>query len=387
MASASRFVPLQLPLAEFIEEQANKNTLSKTNRDVSLLKEFLRAKEIDKELENIEAKVLDEILCTFIVEVKKKDGGEYEPTTLRSFISSFDRYLRRKGYPTTIIDGQEFRKTRETLVAKQKELKKAGKGNKTKAARALTDEEVDILYGKELLGLSSPESLLNTLWLNNTQHFGLRGCQEHRDMTWGDVQLKASADGVQFLEYTERQTKTRTGAEPKDTRAVKPKMFSVPGSDRDPVKAYHLYASKRPEQMNSADSPFYLAVNYTKLAQSSKPWFKAAPMGINKLNSLMKTMAQKGGLHAENLTNHSARKRMIQKLNDQEVPPTHIMQVSGHKNVQSLNNYSSLSEKQQRDISNILSASTSGSLAIRQTEEVGLSSRNQQSPQRPFSLF
>ena len=256
MASASRFVPLQLPLDEFIEGQENKHTLSKTNRDVSLLKEFLRAKEIDEELENIEAKVLDEILCRFIVEVKKKDGGEYEPTTLRSFISSFDRYLRRKRYPTTIIDGQEFRKTRETLVAKQKELKKAGKGNKTKAARALTDEEADILYGKELLGLSSPESLVNTLWLNNTQHFGLRGCQEHRDMKWGDVQLKTSADGVQFLEYTERQTKTRTGAEPKDTRTVKPKMFSVPSSDRDPVKAYHLFASKRPEKMNSDDSHF-----------------------------------------------------------------------------------------------------------------------------------
>ena len=99
MASASRFVPLQLPLAEFIEEQANKNTLSKTNRDVSLVKKILRAKEKDKELENIEVKVLDEILCTFIVEVKKKDEGECKPTKLRSFISSFDRYLRRKGYP------------------------------------------------------------------------------------------------------------------------------------------------------------------------------------------------------------------------------------------------------------------------------------------------
>ena len=76
MASASRFVPLQLPLAEFIEEQANKSTLRKTNRDVSLLKEFLRAKEIDKELENIEAKVLDDILYTFIVEVKKKRTEE-----------------------------------------------------------------------------------------------------------------------------------------------------------------------------------------------------------------------------------------------------------------------------------------------------------------------
>ena len=83
MASASRFVPLELPLDEFIEELSNKNTLSKTNRDVSLLKEFLRAKEVDKEIENLEAKELDEVLCAFIVEVKKKDGGEYELTTLK----------------------------------------------------------------------------------------------------------------------------------------------------------------------------------------------------------------------------------------------------------------------------------------------------------------
>jgi len=167
-------------------------------------------------------------------------------------------------------------------------------------------------------------------------------------------------------------------------------MFSVPGSDRDPVQVYHLYASKAgPEQMKSDDSPFYLAISYTRVANSSKPWFKAAPMGSNKLNSLMKTMAEKAGLNAENLTNHSARKRMIRKLNDHEVPRTHIMQISGHKNVQSLNNYSLLSEKQQRDISNIMSASTSasGSLAIQESKEVSLSTGNQQSPQQALSLF
>ena len=145
-------------------------------------------------------------------------------------------------------------------------------------------------------------------------------------MKCGDVQVKTTTDGTEFLEYTERQTKTRTGAEPKDIRAVKPKMLFVPGSDRNPVEAYHLHASKRQEQMKSDDSPLYLAVNHTKLASSSKLWFKAAPMGSNKLNSLMKTMTEKAGLNAENLTNHSARKRMIQKLNDREVPPTHIMQ-------------------------------------------------------------
>lgn len=40
-------------------------------------------------------------------------------------------YGRRVTPRTAIIEGQEFRETRETLVAKQKELKKAGKGNKT----------------------------------------------------------------------------------------------------------------------------------------------------------------------------------------------------------------------------------------------------------------
>jgi len=51
-------------------------------------------------------------------------------------------------------------------------------------------------------------------------------------------------------------------------------------------------------------------------------------------------------------------------------------------------NYSSLSEKQQRDISNIMSASTSpsGSLAIQETEEVSLSTGNQQPPQQVLSL-
>ena len=89
-------------------------------------------------------------------------------------------------------------------------------------------------------------------------------------MRWGDVQLQSSTDGTEFLEYTERKTKTRTDAEPKGTRTVKPKMLSVPVSDRDPLRAFHLYAAKRPEQMkqiNSEDSPFYLALILTKMAK------------------------------------------------------------------------------------------------------------------------
>ena len=224
--ASSRFVPPETTLEAFIEEQANKNTLNKTKRDVSLLKEVMRMNGKEEEFENIEPRGLDEILCAFILAVKKKDGEEYEPTTLRSFVSSFDRSLRKKDYPTAIIEGQEFRKTRETLVSKQKEFKKAGKGNKTKAARALTNEEVDVLNNKELLDVSSPESLLNTLWLNNTQHLGLRGCQEHRNMRWGDVQLQTSADGTEFLE---RQQKPERALNRNTTLQINQKCFLSQG--------------------------------------------------------------------------------------------------------------------------------------------------------------
>ena len=82
---------------------------------------------------------------------------------------------------------------------------------------------------------------------------------------------------------------------------------------------------------------------------------KSAPVGSIKLNTLMKTMASKANLNNERLTNHSARKHMIQKLNDHEIPPTHIMQLSGHRNLQSITNYSSLNLNQQKNMSGILS--------------------------------
>ena len=150
-------------------------------------------------------------------------------------------------------------------------------------------------------------------------------------MRWGDVERKETADGTAFLEYSERQTKRRTGADPKGFRTVKPKMFAVVGSERDPVRAYDLYACNRPDDLKTPDSPFYLVINHTTKAVNTKPWFKSAPMGVNKLKSLMKRITEKAGLDAKNLTNHSGRKRMIQKLNDEGVPPTHIMQISGQR--------------------------------------------------------
>ena len=135
------------------------------------------------------------------------------------------------------------------------------------------------------------------------------------------------------------------------------------GPERDPVFVYKLYRSKRPQQTLSPNSPFYLAVNHFHSNsheishENCKHWFKAQPMGVNKLNSLMKNCAVKAGIGAnKRITNHSARKTLVQKLQDHNVPPTHIAQLTGHKNLQSINNYSCLRQEQQEAISSLLSA-------------------------------
>ena len=328
------------------------------NNKKRLLKKYLSAQNEQREVQEINPQELDRYLTDFIRSVRQKDGEDYEPTSLRSLIGSFERHLKNNNYPASIINVREFELTRRSLQAKQKELKKAGLMLKW-----------IFCTKKNLLGVSSPESVLNTLWLNNTVHFGLRGCQEHTQMRWGDVKLCRDSQGKEYLEYNERQTKTRTGADPSNVRKVIPKMFST-GVERDPLDVYKLYCEKRPQNMLGDDSPFYLGINHTRRSQEdtqSKNWFRSAPMSVNKLNSLMKTMAAKADLSNERLTNHSGRKRMMQKLNDGGIPPTHIMQLSGHRNVLSVVNYSSINTEQQRNMSEILSSTESKAVQRRTT--------------------
>ena len=149
-------------------------------------------------------------------------------------------------------------------------------------------------------------------------------------MCWGDVRLCQTTTGQEYPEFNERETKTRSGNDPRNVRAIAPKMFAVPNNEKCPVKAYKVYAEKRPAEMKIDDAPYYLAVNNVKFG-SGKPWYKKLAVGVNKLNTLMKTMAQKAGLRP-NFKNHSGRKT--------------IMQLSGHQNIQRITSYSTVSQKQ-----------------------------------------
>ena len=111
----------------FIGEQENKAILQKTQRDIKLLQTFLGTRNELRIVEEILALELNEYSCEFIISVRTKDGRDYESSSLRSLLASFERHLKKNSYSASIMNDVVFEKTRKVLLSKQKELKKKGK--------------------------------------------------------------------------------------------------------------------------------------------------------------------------------------------------------------------------------------------------------------------
>ena len=121
MTMPARFVKTtDNEIDQFISNQRNKNTIRKTESDVKLIKQFIfDTTGNNLELESIPPKELNEFLSNFIVSVRKVDGGEFEPSTLRSIISSADRHLKAHSYGTPIMEWACFERTKQALKAKE----------------------------------------------------------------------------------------------------------------------------------------------------------------------------------------------------------------------------------------------------------------------------
>ena len=187
----NRFQSLDSSVEDFIAGQENENTKNKTKHDVALFHEFLVLKGETRQMQmnELTPQELNKFLSEFLKTVRKKGNAKYEPVSLRAFLTSFERHLKKKNYWLCLVKDVQFKQTRKALQSKQNDLKRKVKGNKPNASAALSEEleDIQVLYEKDLLGSSTAEALLTTVWFNNTIHFGLRGCKEHREMCWGDI--------------------------------------------------------------------------------------------------------------------------------------------------------------------------------------------------------
>lgn len=341
---------------KFITEQQSKSTVTKTRCDVNNFKKFCSGQNEERELQDIPVEDLNKLLCKFFMSAVKKNGDLYEPDTLTSIQRSIQRKLQELNVSHNILKDQEFQRSREVLAAKRKSLVAKGKGNKPNATRPLTDDEEDKLFSVGYFGDHEPLTLQRTLWWVFSLHFGFRARDESHKLRWGDVQLTEDPEtGNEVISWlAERVTKTRSGKENGHRRAFSP-TAQANNTVKCPVLLYKAFRSHRPTEMNQNDSPFYLAINHNRIA-NSEIWYKKCPLGKNEIGKFLSKAVQCGHLGGiKKVANHSVRKTSIGRLLDANCPETFVAQLSGHKSLNSLSHYKVPSLKHQRIMSNVLS--------------------------------
>ena len=224
-------------------------------------------------------------------------------------------------------------------------------GKKPSKTNSLTREEEKILWQTGQLGDRTPRSIISTLWWQLTQHFGLRGRQEHHSMRVEDFTFRKDESGTSYIVFSEGITKTRQSGLHQKNRLQVPKILETK-SDRCPVKIFRKYLSKRPVELRNS-GPFYLQPIVNPLTEI---WYKKQPMGINNINGIMKDMIANSPLRntEKHLANHSARKTLVKKLKQHQIPKSDIITITGHNREAGLDAYDSGDEVQQKQLSHVI---------------------------------
>ena len=132
-------------IQSFKENAMNKNTLQSTNNWVKVWKSWASQKGYDDSIEKYEPEALNKIFEQFYATVRKKDGSDYEPDSLRVMVTAIDRFRTEKEYKYSIIRDRQF-----------KSSKQGKKSDNNRGKRAVGKKEA----GKGKSASSRPNSLV-----------------------------------------------------------------------------------------------------------------------------------------------------------------------------------------------------------------------------------
>ena len=158
------------------------------------------------------AKELDECLSRFYAEIRKSNGSDYEPHSLRVMLAAIDRHHKQNDSKISIAKDREFVKCRHVLEGKARALREKGNGKRPNGTIALTVQDEEQLWKNRVFGEQNPKSLLYTLWYLLTLHFGLRGCQEHHEIFVEDFSLNKGDQGTEYVTSQVAQARDVTHA-------------------------------------------------------------------------------------------------------------------------------------------------------------------------------
>ena len=93
----------------------NKNTSRSTKQWMNVFQSWTKSRHLGNvSIETMPPEELDKVLTKLYAEVKKKDGDDYEPESLKIMQSAIERHLKDKNYPLSIARSREFHNSQES---------------------------------------------------------------------------------------------------------------------------------------------------------------------------------------------------------------------------------------------------------------------------------
>ncbi|XP_068742306.1 zinc finger MYM-type protein 3-like [Montipora capricornis] len=142
------------------------------------------------------------------MEVAKKTGKRYPAKTIYGIVCGIRRHLEEKNGTEALnpLDNSDRRFTlfRRALDTELKDATREGLHvkNKKEEKESVTEEEEELFWNLNLLGMSTAKPLLNTVYFYNGKLFGLRG-GEHRSLVLTNFEV-----GFNFVKFEENSCKT-----------------------------------------------------------------------------------------------------------------------------------------------------------------------------------
>ena len=285
---ASRFPALQESDLVLLEQQGqvkNKHTEHSTITWLNVFKKWADSRQTSADILSYSLMELNEVLRRFYAEIRREDGRDYGSESLRVMQSSLNRYLVDNNLSKSILTADEFKSSRDVLDGKLNMLRKQETAmKKTGVAQYFNQSDEDILWREGRLGTTFPETLLRTVWYNNSKFFGKHKILEHLNLCLDNFILQTDQTGASYVEFIEEPVENSTNVSTSNM-----KMWAT-GGDRCPVALFNLYVSKRPPLLKRSDR-FYLQPKNCSMMEDSECYLISA-LGKNRIGAFKKTLVE-----------------------------------------------------------------------------------------------
>ena len=183
-------------LDKILTEKDSVRTKRSNEMAVRIFKTYLREKELPENFEEASASSLDDQLSRFYAEVRQVNGEKYKTTSLTAIRHGINRHLQLKTEGIDIINGVDFKKSKQMFSAVTKDLKRDGKGGITHYP-PIEPEDLQKMY--EYFDLEDNIKLQQKVFVDIMMYFGRRGRENLHQLKISDFAATTDSTGHLYI--------------------------------------------------------------------------------------------------------------------------------------------------------------------------------------------